>query len=40
MLLDNLAEKYVSIKTEFDQAVSLVNIAKSDLDSAKDRLEV
>ena len=40
MLLDNLAEKYGSIKTEFDQAVSLVNIAKFDLDRAKDRLEV
>nr|YP_010156468.1 cytochrome oxidase subunit II [Laminaria rodriguezii]QQY84994.1 cytochrome oxidase subunit II [Laminaria rodriguezii] len=40
MLLDHFTEEYGSIKTEFDQAVSLVNIAKLDLDHDKDRLEV
>nr|QWK44620.1 cytochrome oxidase subunit II [Laminaria ephemera] len=40
LVLDNLVEKYGSIKAEFDQAVSLVNIAKFDLESAKNRFEV
>nr|QWK44697.1 cytochrome oxidase subunit II [Lessonia variegata] len=40
VILDNYVAKYDSIKSEVEQAVSLVNKAKSDLDSAKDRLEV
>nr|QWK44467.1 cytochrome oxidase subunit II [Cymathaere triplicata] len=40
MVLDSLVEKYGTVKSEFDEAVSLVNIAKLDLDNAKDRLEV
>nr|YP_009641831.1 cytochrome oxidase subunit II [Nereocystis luetkeana]QBZ73653.1 cytochrome oxidase subunit II [Nereocystis luetkeana] len=40
MVLDSLIEKYDSVKSEFDQAVSLVNAAKLDLENAKDRLEV
>nr|QWK44811.1 cytochrome oxidase subunit II [Postelsia palmaeformis] len=40
MVLSSLVEKYGSVKSEFDQVVSLVNTAKLDLDNAKDRLEV
>lgn len=40
MVLDSLTEKYNNVKSEFDEAVSLVNIAKFELDQANDRLEI
>nr|WBP69857.1 cytochrome oxidase subunit II [Costaria costata] len=40
MVLDILVEKYETVKSEFDQAISLVNIATLDLENAKDRLEI
>nr|QWK44887.1 cytochrome oxidase subunit II [Saccharina subsessilis] len=40
MMLESIVEKYGNVKSEFDQAVSLVNTATLDLDNAKDRLEV
>nr|YP_011008166.1 cytochrome oxidase subunit II [Egregia menziesii]WBP70067.1 cytochrome oxidase subunit II [Egregia menziesii] len=40
ILLDGLVKKYDNVEAEFKQAVSLVNLAKIDLDNAQDRLEV
>nr|YP_009684025.1 cytochrome oxidase subunit II [Lessonia spicata]QDP13849.1 cytochrome oxidase subunit II [Lessonia spicata] len=40
VIFDNYVAKYNSIKSEFEQAASLVNIAKSDLDSDKERLKI
>ena len=40
IVLDSFIEEFSSVKSEFDQAVSLVNTAKLDLDNARARFEV
>nr|YP_011017000.1 cytochrome c oxidase subunit 2 [Lessonia nigrescens]WQB61678.1 cytochrome c oxidase subunit 2 [Lessonia nigrescens] len=40
VILDNYVAKYNSIKAEFDKAASLVNVAKFDLASAKERFAI